>query len=85
MRDYYLTFGCRYAREEHPTFPDANPDGWVRVSAHDRVEARTFVFRTFGAWWSDLCSEETFDRSFYPRGEIAHLVAGPVDGEGVPA
>ena len=74
MPNFYLTFGQRYNQEEHPTFINAHPDGYVRIEAPDKESARKRAFEIFSTHWAFLYAEEgIWDPSRYPRGEILHL------------
>lgn len=79
-KDFILTFPLRFARhdEEHPTFPAAHPDGWVRITAPSYDEARTYAFKTFGTQWAFLYND-TFlvnTHGLYPMGELTHHTVG---------
>jgi len=76
MAEYMVTFGQRYAREPHPTFGDAHPDGWVVVEAADYEQARALVVGWLGSAWAFLYEAEDFQASFFPRGELHRLTAG---------
>lgn len=87
MRNYYVTFGQRYHREEHPFlgFMPLLPDGWVRVEAESEVEARNLISNTLGVRYSSLYSEEEWTRddhpAWYPQRELAVLLT---DSHGSP-
>ncbi len=68
---FYVTFGCKYAREPHPVLENAHPDGWVELHAESAVVARIKVKEIFGDTYSMLRLEEDWDPSFYPRGRLA--------------
>jgi hypothetical protein len=83
---WYLTFGQRYAREEHPTFPKAHPDGYVVIEADLYEDARGKAIEEVGLFWADLYSEEDFfseddlfGDTMFPLGEIAHFKVDPVE------
>lgn len=67
---FFLTFGQRYHREEHPTFKAANPDGYVTVWAYTYEKARQIVTKRIGSRFCALYEAEHFDPSFYPLGSI---------------
>lgn len=86
MAEYRLTFGHRFAREPHPTFPAAHPDGWVTIIADTWEQARRFAFDHFGQSWAFLYTEEEFgaDGSWtqpmdvvFPRGELGRFTVAP--------
>ena len=76
LRDFILTFPLRFARpdQEHPTFPAAHPNGWVRISAPNYIEAKEYAFETFGHDWAFLYPDtELVDtHHLYPLGELTH-------------
>lgn len=76
---FYVTFGQKYARETHPMFPDAHPDGWIEVEADTEYAARCVVVQKIGTGWSSIYSEESWlawedtgrtNDELYPRGCI---------------
>lgn len=86
MTQYAVTFGQKYAREEHPTFPAANPDGYLLVEAVDEAEARELIYQVLGRNWAfmyDTTDPEwdynpsTYD-SHYPRGALGKIEGGTV-------
>ena len=82
MSNYFVTFGQKYAREPHPTFPGAHPDGVLRVVAEDEDDAHRLVFDTIGTHWAFLYSEDRLAKSmnFYPYG-VTHVL----DSDGIRA
>lgn len=74
----HITFGLRYRHEPHPTFPQADPDGWVTVEASDLETAREIAFSAIGDAWAFSYPEDRFKtiRHMYTRGEIAVLTSG---------
>ena len=82
MSNYFVTFGQKYAREPHPTFPGAHPDGVLKVVAEDEADARRLVFDTIGRFWAFMYDEEQITESmhFYPYG-VTHVL----DPDGVRA
>lgn len=71
LKEYRLTFGLRYADERHPSFPPANPRGWVTVLAPDYEGARTVATKRVGQDWAFLYPATELRSSRYPLGEIA--------------
>jgi hypothetical protein len=69
MPIFYATFGQRFPREPHPTFPRAHHDGWVAFDAPDQTAASDAAFRAFGDDWSMLYADQP-DRDFFPLGEL---------------
>ena len=76
--EFRVTFGQKYRREDHPTLPEAHPDGWLAVFAADEHQARLLTFDKLGTAWSMLRPPMPDDLDWYPRGELARLSA---DGE----
>lgn len=81
MAEYRVTFGQKYAREPHPTFREAHPDGWVAVEAPDYATARAAVVEAFGIAWAELYGpgampSDQWLRTF-PRGELDRIAAPP--------
>jgi hypothetical protein len=70
LHEYRVTFGFRYAREPHPTFPAADPNGWLTVMAPDEETARALVVARIGRAWAFMYPAERMSESYYPRGEI---------------
>lgn len=77
-REYWVTFGQRYAREEHPTFPAAHPDGWLVFEVADHLDHRAAyaaIWQVLGERFSDA-SQGPFrahEWDLYPRGELARI------------
>lgn len=70
LREYRVTFGVMYRREPHPTFPAADPDGWLTVMAPDEESARALVVDRIGRAWAFIYSAERMTEHYYPHGEI---------------
>lgn len=73
MPEYYVTFGDRERREEHPTFPPAHPDGWVKVTADSLRQANRAAYDAFGFRWSTIREPDELTPTFYPLGELGVL------------
>jgi hypothetical protein len=73
QQNYFLTFGIRYYSEPHPTWPECNPKGWVRITASDYEEARVIAELTFGLHWSMLTPAANFNPRYFPAGELMVL------------
>lgn len=67
---YFVTFGQRYAREPHPTFPAAHPDGWLEIEAPNYAAANQAAHDFLGSHFALLYEERNFDPSFFPRGPL---------------
>lgn len=69
---YYVTFGVRYAYEEHPTSPNVDPDGVVEVEADSLDDAIEIVQDTFDRKYCSVY--ETDDNNsifeYFPKGII---------------
>lgn len=63
-KTFYLTFGQKY--------PWRN--GWVEVCAESYMQAMEFVRSVFDNQWSNLYSEETFDKTLYPAGKLGETI-----------
>lgn len=79
MAEFMLTFGQKYAREPHPLYPAAHPDGYVVIEADDYDAARLAVANTFAIYWCDLYTPETWQLyvDYFPRGELGRITAPP--------
>lgn len=75
MPDFYLTFGAAHTPDRHPNLDVAHADGWVTITAADYETARAAACYLCGIWWCVIETEHTHDRSFFPRGELAHYQA----------
>lgn len=73
MATFYVTFGQKYLREEHPYFSAAHPDGWLEVEAEGYIEAVTMVQENLQQKYSSIYSEESWDPSFFPGGKIGTI------------
>lgn len=79
MREFRVTFGQRWRREGHPTFPAAHPDGWLTIVAPDEDRAREVAFGWLGRHWSDLYRATDPDAMWhlYPLGELHRIEVQP--------
>jgi hypothetical protein len=69
--EYRVTFGCKYAREPHPSFPDAHPDGWVTIVAPDEMAARRVAHERLSGQYAFIYAPEEWEPEWFPRGELA--------------
>lgn len=73
-KPFYFTFGQRYRREEHPSYPLAHPDGYVTIVANNWEAARQKAVELFtakeGLLFSMQYDDSNFNDEYYPRGEI---------------
>lgn len=67
MKEFYFTFGQRYATEAHPE--GGHPDGWFTVVAEDRDAAREKMAKRCGMKWAAQYNERP-DLKTFPRGEL---------------
>ena len=78
-KEFRVTFGRRYLTEEHPTFPEAHPDGWFSILAANEDQARQRAFGWFGQAWAFIypaeCMTEEEWLRMYPRGQIHQVIA----------
>lgn len=77
MSRFFVTFGQRYAREQHPTFGAAHPDGWFEIEAPDYGEARRLAIGWLGTAWSQMYGGDNWDWTYYPRGQLHFVTAEP--------
>ena len=63
-KTFYLTFGQKY--------PWRN--GWVEVKAPDYEIAREWVIDIFEGKWSNLYTEENFNRDMFPAGKLGETI-----------
>lgn len=77
-REYRVTFGQRYPREVHATFPAAHKDGWLAVKARDYREAFDALARVLDDEWCNFYPPHLNSYPqvrWYPLGEIGFLDA----------
>jgi hypothetical protein len=71
---FYVTFGQKYRREEHPLWPLAHPDGWLEVEAPSEKDARLLLHKALGKYWGFIYTNlESLTPSYYPRHCIGTL------------
>lgn len=73
--NYYFTFGTNHSLGQHPNYPKAHHNGWVRIIASDYGKAREKAVEIFGTEngfikFSFQYKEAVFDKSYFPAGEI---------------
>lgn len=73
MKEFFVTFGKKYADKPHPNFPEANPDGWVVIEADDIGAARAEASSRFGEYFAFMYSKHDFLPHLFPKGEIARF------------
>jgi hypothetical protein len=69
-QNFYVTFGVQYAGGNHPVYPKADCNGWVRIVADDYEKARVKAFEMFGRCWSNIRTESDWKPEYFPMGEI---------------
>jgi hypothetical protein len=69
MAKYYVTFGQKYRDEPHPQ--GGHPDGYFVIEAGGEDEARAKAWRQFDNKWCMIYEEAEFDKSMYPKGDLA--------------
>jgi len=74
--EYRITFGQRYPREPHPTFPQAHKDGYLTVVARDSEDARTQTNDALGPRWAAAYPPGFLDDHWVPLGELGRLENG---------
>jgi hypothetical protein len=75
MPEFYISFGVRYSREEHPGGAVAHPDGYWRITAFDENVVREFMHETFENKYAFIYDEKPEAR-WFPRGELKHITVG---------
>jgi hypothetical protein len=70
---FYVTFGDKYRREEHPEFKKAHPDGYVALEADNYLQARNTAILWFGRYWSGLYRWEELQAKMYPLGQLDRI------------
>lgn len=68
--NFYFTFGQQYNGYNHPLYPDAHRDGWVRIIAESEGKARDKAFELFGPHFATSYPEDHFEKGFFRMGEI---------------
>lgn len=68
--NYYFTFGQQYNGSNHPKYPNAHKDGWVRIIAQSEGIARNKAFELFGPAFGSSYPEDKFKKGYFPMGEI---------------
>lgn len=71
--NFYITFGQKYRRENHPSGYDISPDGVVQVVAPNYETARDIAVKSFGDQWSFIYPERHAEMDYYPLGVIMEL------------
>lgn len=75
-----VTFGQKYHRQPHPVLgEDLTPDHWVVILAEDYDLAQAALEHMMPEMWSNLEDAETFDESYYPKGEFAVINVSKVE------
>ena len=78
LLEYRVTFGSQYARDEHPRWKPAHPDGWLAIMAPNEWSAREIAFAILGPAWAFMYGNEAgaledVDWSHFPLGELARI------------
>lgn len=74
MKEFFITFGVKYAREPHPYFHKANPNGYVVVEAPSEDIARRIARAKTANMYAFIYPRDNFDSSYHPKGEIERWV-----------
>jgi hypothetical protein len=69
---WYVTFAQKWRRLTHPTYPDAHPDGYVRLVVEDEGQARWLVSQEFGGHFFALYRAQP-NAEDYPLGELGEV------------
>ena len=70
MKTIYITFGERHRYEDHPTFPEADPDGYLTVVGPDEDACLTYaITKLRGEFSMSYTDPEKWNpESWYPKG-----------------
>lgn len=68
--NFYFAFGQKYAYEAHPSYPKANPNGWVRIVSESYEQARRKAVELFGLHFAMQYTDQNWKSTFFPKGEI---------------
>lgn len=61
MKNFYVTFGVKYHREDHPWWGGPIPhNGYLVIKAEDESSARDIVLDHVGKAWAFIYPEERF-------------------------
>lgn len=74
MSRYYATFGQQTAREPHPLFGRAHPDGWVGIIAPSEQEAREVAVSWLGQRGYSMLYAAEPSPGLFPLGCLATLI-----------
>ena len=74
LKGWAVSFGSKYAHEDHPSFPPAHPDGYLVIWSRTEIGARHLAVALLGRSWSHLyeLSEIRKDPHF-PAGALAEI------------
>lgn len=73
LENFYLTFGQKYRFEDHPTFSEAHPDGYVLIRAESKIHSREIAFIAFNDAWAFLYSEDEMKFEHFPMGCLKEM------------
>lgn len=82
-----ITFGQMYRHEAHPTYPLANPDGWLVIEAPDQTlyeGVRNALFLKadgFLQYAFDYPGDQPASPELYHRGEIERIIVTRITKE----
>lgn len=68
MNTYYVTFGQKYRREDHPQ--GGHPDGYATIHAPSYETARETAFKHLGSTWAFIYEADELNHEDYERGEL---------------
>lgn len=90
LLEWRVTFGQQYARDPHPTFGAAHPDGWVTIHARSEQAARDEAYTWLGRHWAFMYAMagarsvsayaedgDDVDWGLFPRGELHRFEVTP--------
>lgn len=73
MPKFYVTFGQKYAHEQHPRDSRVHPDGYVLIrDAADENDAYEKAHNAFGPFYA-FCYNAPPSARLYPRGQLFEI------------
>jgi hypothetical protein len=71
--DWWVTFGTRYSREPHPTWPLAHPDGYLAIHGADHATAVALANGLLDRRWAFMYPAGSLEAKWAPRGELGRI------------
>jgi len=70
MKNYFVTFGLKYAREAHPKLGIVDPNGYVKIVAESEDRARQIAHEYMGQYFASIYPEDHFNHHYHPLGQM---------------